>query len=145
MILAGRMLPLLILLLILLQLIDLHLLLAHGQNPVGAIILMNNWLTYSANSLILLILIRLPVLILMQGELKPTSLTLSVALSLIQHGHCENQLCNNLPHWSSPGLVWDGLQPERPGHPSRLALWLEPICGWAMLTLWSLGPHWWSS
>ena len=76
------MLLLLILLLMLLQLIDLHLLLAHSQNPIGAIILMNNWLKYSADLLTNLILIRLLVLILMQEKLKPTSLALSVALSL---------------------------------------------------------------
>ena len=63
-ILTGRILPLIILLLILLQLIDLHLLLAHSQNLIRAIILMNNWPTYSANLLIFLILIRLPVPIL---------------------------------------------------------------------------------
>ena len=63
MILIGRMLLLLILLLTQ-QLIDLHLLLTHSQNPVGAIILMNNWPTYSANLLTLLMLIRLLDLIL---------------------------------------------------------------------------------
>ena len=86
MILTRRMLPLLILPLILLQLIDLHLLLTHGQNLVGVIILMNNWLKYLADLLTLLILIRLPVQILqilIQEELKPASLTLSAALSLI--------------------------------------------------------------
>jgi len=82
MILTGRILLLLILLLILLQLIDLHLLLTHSQNPIRAIILMNNWLMYSANLLILLILIRLLVPILIQGELKPASLTPLAALSL---------------------------------------------------------------
>jgi len=81
-ILTRRMLLLLILPLILLQLIDLHLLLTHSQNPVRAIILINNWPTYSADSLTLLILIRLLVPILIQEELKPASLTLSVALSL---------------------------------------------------------------
>jgi len=80
-ILIGRMLPL-ILLLIILQLINLHLLLAHGPNPIRMRILMNSWLTYLANSLILLILIRLPDLILIQEELKPASPTLSAALSL---------------------------------------------------------------
>ena len=80
MILIGRMLPLILLLII--QLIDLHLLLTHSLNPVRAIILMNNWLKYTANSLTLLILIRLPVPILIQGKLKPASLTLSAALSL---------------------------------------------------------------
>jgi len=55
----------------------------HGQNPIGAVILMNNWPKYSANLLTHLILIRLPDPILIQGELKPTSLTLSVALSPI--------------------------------------------------------------
>ena len=73
---------LLILLLTLLQLIDPHLLLTHSPNSVGAIILMNNWLKYSADLLILLILIRLPDPILIQGELKPASLTLLAALSL---------------------------------------------------------------
>ena len=82
MILIRRILLLLILLLILLQLINLLPLLTHSQNPVRAIILINNWPTYSANSLTPLILIRLLVLILMQGELKSTSLTLSVVLSL---------------------------------------------------------------
>jgi len=62
--------------------IDRHLLLTHGQNPIRAIILMSNWLKYLADLLTLLILIRLPDLILIQEELKPTSLTLSVALSL---------------------------------------------------------------
>ena len=78
--LIRRMLPLILLLII--YLIDLYLLLAHSPNPVGVIILMNNWLKYLANSLTLLILIRLPVLIPIQGELKPIFLTLSVALSL---------------------------------------------------------------
>ena len=81
MILIRRMLPL-ILLLTIIQLIDLHLLLAYGPNLIGAIILMNNWLKYLADSLTLLILIRLPVPILIQRELKLTSPTLSVALSL---------------------------------------------------------------
>ena len=70
----GRMLPL-ILLLTIIQLIDLYLLLAHGPNPIRAIILMNNWPKYSADLLTLLILIRLLVLILIQEELKPASLT----------------------------------------------------------------------
>ena len=82
-ILTGRILPLLILLLILLQLIDLLSLLAYGQNPVGVMILMNNWLKYSANLLIYLIIIRLPVLILMQEKIKLASLTSSAVLSLI--------------------------------------------------------------
>jgi len=82
MILIGRILPL-ILLLIIIQLIDLHLLLAHSTNSVGVIILMNNWLTYSANLLTLLILIKLLVPILIQGKLKPVSLTPSAVLSLI--------------------------------------------------------------
>ena len=81
MILIGRML-LLILLLIIIQLIDLHLLLAHGPNPIGVIILMNNWPMYLADLLTHLILIRLLVPILIQGRLKPTSPTLSAALSL---------------------------------------------------------------
>jgi len=81
MILIGRMLPL-ILLLTIIQLIDLHLLLTHGLNSIRVRILINNWLTYLADLLTHLILIRLPVLILIQGELKPVSPTLSVALSL---------------------------------------------------------------
>ena len=81
MILIGRML-LLILLLTIIQLIDLYFLLTHGPNPIGVIILINNWPKYSANLLKHLILIRLLVLILIQERLKPTSPTLSVALSL---------------------------------------------------------------
>jgi len=81
MILIGRMF-LLILLLTIIQLIDLHLLLTHGPNPVRVRILMNNWLMYLADLLKHLILIRLPVLILIQGELKPTSPTPLVTLSL---------------------------------------------------------------
>jgi len=48
------------------------------------------------------------------------------------------------PHQSdsSPGLVWGRPQSERPGHPSRLALWLEPVCGRATLTFWSLRLRW---
>ena len=65
MILIERML-LLILLLTIIQLIDLHLLLAHSPNLIGVIILMNNWPKYSANLLKHLILIRLLVLILIQ-------------------------------------------------------------------------------
>jgi len=82
MILIGRML-LLILVLTIIQLIDPHLLLAHGPNLVRAIILINNWLKYSADLLTLLILIRLLDPILIQGELKPAFLILSAALSLI--------------------------------------------------------------
>ena len=81
MILIRRMLLLLILLLII-QLIDLLSLLAYSQNPVKVRILMNSWPMYLVDLLILLILIRLPDLILMQEELKPTSSTLSAALSL---------------------------------------------------------------
>jgi len=81
-ILTRRMLPLLILLLILLQLIDPHFLLADGPNPVRVRILMNNWLKYLADLLTHLILIKLLVPILIQGKLKPASPTLSVALSL---------------------------------------------------------------
>ena len=81
MILIGRML-LLILLLTIIQLIDSHLLLAHGPNPIRVIILMNNWLIYLADLLTHLILIRLLVLILIQEGLKPASPTLSAALSL---------------------------------------------------------------
>jgi len=44
---------------------------------------MSSWPTYLVDLQTLLILIKLPVLILIQGELKLTSLTLSVALSLI--------------------------------------------------------------
>ena len=53
------------------------------SKPVGAIILilMNNWPKYSADLLTLSTLIRLLHLILIQGELKPASPTLSVALS----------------------------------------------------------------
>ena len=80
-ILIWRML-LLILLLTIIQLIDLHLLLTHGPNPIGVRILMNNWPTYLADLLTHLILIRLLVPILIQGELKPTFPTLSVVLSL---------------------------------------------------------------
>ena len=79
MILIGRIL-LLILLLTIIQLIDLHFLLTHSPNTVG--VPMNNWLIYLANLLTYLILIRLPVPILIQGELKFASLTLSVILSL---------------------------------------------------------------
>ena len=79
MILTGRML----LLLILLQLIDLLLLFAHGQNPVRVIMLINSWLIYLADLLTPLMLVKLPDLIPTQGELKPVSLISSVALSLI--------------------------------------------------------------
>ena len=72
------MLPLLIQLLI-----DPILLLAYNQNSGIAIIqLMNNWLIYSVTLQTYLLLIKLPVPILIQGELKPTFLTLPVALSL---------------------------------------------------------------
>ena len=81
-ILIGRMLPL-ILLLTRLQLIDSHLLLTHSQNPTRMRILMNNWLTYLADLLTLLILIRLPVPILIQEKLKPIFPTPSEVLSLI--------------------------------------------------------------
>ena len=81
MILIGRIL-LLILLLTIIQLIDLHLLLAYGLNPVRVRILIKNWLMYLADLLIHLILIRLLVLILIQEELKSVSLTPSVVLSL---------------------------------------------------------------
>jgi len=81
MILIGRILLLLILLLIW-YLIDLLPLLTHGQNPIRAIILMSSWLMYSVNLQICLMLIRPLVLILIQGELKSTFPTLSVALSL---------------------------------------------------------------
>jgi len=81
-ILTGRMLSL-ILLLILLQLIDLSFLLAYSKNLVRVTILMNSWLIYLADLLTLLILIRFPDLILIQGELKPIFLTLLAALSII--------------------------------------------------------------
>ena len=96
---------LLILLLTLLQLIDLHLLLVHGSNPIGVIMLMNNWLKYSANLLTLLILIRLPVPILMQGRLKPTSLILSVTLSLTSSIiSCSNAIYTSVLIWHN--LTW---------------------------------------
>ena len=79
MILIGRIL-LLILLLTIIQLIDLHFLLTHGPNTVG--VPMNNWPMYLANLLTHLILIRLPVPVLIQGELKSASLILSVVQSL---------------------------------------------------------------
>ena len=80
MILTGRILPLLIPILIQ-HLIDLYLSLTHSQNPIRAIILMNSWLKYLVDLLILLMLIRLLVLILIQEELKPTFLIILVALS----------------------------------------------------------------
>ena len=76
-----RILPL-ILLLTIIQLIDLYLLLAHGPNSIGVRILITNWPIYLADLLKYLILIRLPVLILIQEKLKPVSLTPSVVLSL---------------------------------------------------------------
>ena len=81
MILIRRMLPLLILILIIIELIDLHPLLAHCQNSIGAIILTNDWPKYSADLLTLSTLIRLLDLTLIQGELKPASPTLLAALS----------------------------------------------------------------
>ena len=102
-ILIGRILLLLILPLILLQLINLHLLLAHSQNPIRVIILMNNWPKYSADLLTHLILIRLLVLILIQGELKSTSPILSVALSLISL----IIFCFNVTYIST--LIWHNL------------------------------------
>ena len=98
-ILIGRILPL-ILLLTLLQLIDSHLLLTHGQNPIEVRILMNNWPMYLANLLTLWILIRLPVPILIQGELKLVSLTPSVALSLTS----SIIFCSNTVYISA--LIW---------------------------------------
>ena len=74
---------LLLILLLIIQLINLLLLLVYGPNLVGARILMNSWLTYLADLLTHLILIRLPVPILIQGKLKPAFPTPSVALSLI--------------------------------------------------------------
>jgi len=91
---------LLILLLTLLQLIDPHLLLTHSPNFVRAIILMNNWLRYLADLLTHLILIRLLVPILIQGELKLISLTLSVALSLTS----SIIFCSNAIYIST--LIW---------------------------------------
>jgi len=72
MILIGRML----LLILVLTIIDPHPLLAHSQNPIRVIILMNNWLKYLADLLTFLIPIRLLDPILIQGEPKPTSPTL---------------------------------------------------------------------
>ena len=91
-----------ILLLILLQLIDLLLLLAHGQNSIGAIILMNSWLMYLANLLTHLMLIRLLDLILIQGELKPASLTSSIVLSLTSSIiSCSNvTYCQDRQRWT---------------------------------------------
>ena len=102
-ILTGRMLLLLILLLTLLQLIDLHLLLAHGLNPIAVRILMNNWLKYSANLLTHLILIRLLVPILIQGKLKSVFPILSVALSLTS----SIISCSNIAYISM--LTWHNL------------------------------------
>ena len=81
MILIGKMLLLLILLLIW-YLIDPLFLLAHSQNPIRAIILINSWLIYSVDSQIHLMLIKSLVLILIQEELKPASLIPLAALSL---------------------------------------------------------------
>ena len=98
-ILIGRILPL-ILLLTLLQLIDPHLLLAHSQNPIRVIILMNNWPRYLADLLTLLTLIRLLDLILIQGELKSISLTLSAALSLTSSTiSCSNAAYTSVLTW----------------------------------------------
>ena len=105
MILTGRILPLLILSLTLLQLIDPHLLLAHSQNLIGVRILMNNWPKYSANLLTLLILIRLPVPILIPEELKPIFLTSSVALSLTSLIiSCSNAIYISMLIWHN--LTW---------------------------------------
>ena len=87
-ILTGRM--LLLILLLIIQLVDLLPLLAHSQNSIGAIILMNNWPTYLADLLTHLMLIRLLDLILIQGELKPIFPTLSAALSLTSSIFCSN-------------------------------------------------------
>ena len=81
MILIGKILLLLILLLIW-YLIDPLFLLAHSQNPIRAIILINSWLIYSVDSQIHLMLIKSLVLILIQEELKPASLIPLAALSL---------------------------------------------------------------
>ena len=82
MILIGRILSLLILLLIW-HLIDLLLLLTYSQNSIAVIILISSWLTYLVNLQTLSMLIKLPVLILIQGKLKLISPTLLVALNLI--------------------------------------------------------------
>ena len=82
MILIERMLLLLILLLIW-HLIDLLILLAHGQNSIRVIILMSSWLIYLANLQTPLTIIRPLVLILIQVKLKPIFLTPLVVLSLI--------------------------------------------------------------
>ena len=73
---------LLLILLLIIQLIDLLLLLTYSPNPIRARILMNSWLMYLANLLTHLIIIRLPVLILMQEELKPASPTPLAVLGL---------------------------------------------------------------
>ena len=96
---------LLLILLIIIQLIDLHLLLTHGPNPVRAIILMNNWPKYLADLLTLLILIRLLVPILIQEELKPASLTPSAALSLTSSIiFCFNAVYTSVLIWCN--LTW---------------------------------------
>ena len=107
MILIGRMLPI-ILLLTIIQLIDLHLLLAYGPNLVRARILMNSWPTYLVDLLILLTLIRPPVLILIYEELKLASLTLSVALSLTSLIiSCSNVTYISMLTWcNSTWTVW---------------------------------------
>ena len=101
--LIGRM--LLLILLLMIQLIDLHLLLAHGPNPVGVIILINNWPKYLADLLTLLILIKLLVPILIQEELKPASLTplaeLSLTSSIIS---CFNAIYTSVLIWYN--LIW---------------------------------------
>ena len=79
-ILIGRMLLLLILLLTW-HPIDL-LSLTYSQNPIRVIILISSWLIYLVNSQTHLMLIKLLVLILILGKLKPVFLTPLVALSL---------------------------------------------------------------
>ena len=103
MILTGRM--LLLILLLIIQLIDLLFLLVYGQNPIGAIILMNSWLTYLVDSLILLTLIRPPVLILIHEELKPTFPTSLAVLSLTS----SIIFCSNIAYISvltQCNLIW---------------------------------------
>ena len=68
------------LLLLIQLLIDLILLLVHGQNSNTAIILMSNWLTYLVILQTHLLLIKPLILILIQEELKLTFLTLSMLL-----------------------------------------------------------------
>ena len=68
------------LLLLIQLLIDLILLLVHGQNSNTAIILMSNWLIYLVILQTHLLLIKPLILIIIQEELKLTFLTLSMLL-----------------------------------------------------------------